>query len=151
MDDSALDAREHIAQAAHVEEAGCGIGPRRAQQHVVGLVAAQHVVDEVGGDRDLAAGFLLARETALDQAGDDRAVAKCALHQRRFGEPGFEIVAEHVFVEQSRQRNLAALEPRRDVAKTPDRERIFVGHEAKRFQSRAFEAARQQHAERLMR
>ena len=62
--DSALDAGEHIAQPADVEQAGRGIGPRRLQQDVVGLVAAQHVVDEVGRDGDLPAGLLPARDGA---------------------------------------------------------------------------------------
>ena len=59
-----LDAREHFGDAAHVEEAGRGVGAGGAQQHMVGLVAAQHVVDEVGRDRHLAARFLLARGSA---------------------------------------------------------------------------------------
>src|SRR5215831_3379217 len=58
MDDSALDAREHVAEALNVEQAGRGVGTRGAQQHVVALVLAQHVVDEVGGDRQLAARLL---------------------------------------------------------------------------------------------
>ena len=100
MDDSAPDAREHVGQTANVEQTRCRIGPRRAEQDVVGLVPAQHVIDEVGRDGDLPAGLLLARETALDQPGDDRAGAEGALHQRRFGEPFLEIVAEHVLGEE---------------------------------------------------
>ena len=55
MDDSAPDAREHVAEPADVEQAGGRIGARRAQQDVVGLVLAQHVVDQVGRDRHLPA------------------------------------------------------------------------------------------------
>ena len=52
---------------------GGGIRARRAQQNMVGLVLAQHVVDEIGRDRELAAGFFLAGEAPLDQPGDDGA------------------------------------------------------------------------------
>ena len=64
------------------------------------LVLAQHVVDEVGRDRDLAPRLLLARIAALDQPGDDGAGPEGALHQRRFGEPVLEVVAEHVLGEE---------------------------------------------------
>ena len=60
VDDVALDSRKHLAEAADVEKAGRRILPRGAQQDVVGLVAAQHVVDEVGRDGHLAPGLLLA-------------------------------------------------------------------------------------------
>ena len=72
------------------------------------LVLAQHVVDEVGGDRELAARLFLAGKPLLDQSGDDRAGAEGALHQRRFREPGLQIVAQHVLVEQLREREIAA-------------------------------------------
>jgi len=101
MHDSTLDTREHFAEPAHVKKSGRGIGTRRAQQDVIGLMAAQHVVDEIGRNRQLAARFFLAREPAFDQAGDDRAIAEGAFHQRRFGKPGFEIIAEHILIEQS--------------------------------------------------
>jgi hypothetical protein len=51
----------------------------RAQQHVVWLVAPQHVVDEVGGKRHLPPGFLFARHAPLDQARDHRALSEAAL------------------------------------------------------------------------
>ena len=151
MDDSPPDAREHIGEAAHVEEAGRGVGAGGAQQHVIGLVAAQHVIDQVGRDRDLAPGFLLTGKTALDQAGDDRAIAEGALHQRRFGEPSFEVVAQHVLIEQVGEREFAARDAQRHVAEAPDRQRVFIGDKAERPQPRSFEPPRQQHAERLMR
>ena len=98
--DSPPDATQHHAQTPHVEESRRRIGARGAQQHVIRLVLAQHVVDEIGGHRDLPPGFLLTRKAALDQPGDDRAIAEGALHQRRFGEPGLQVVAEHVLGEQ---------------------------------------------------
>ena len=55
MGDSSLDAREHITQSLEIEQAGGGIGARGAQQHMVGLMLAQHVVDEVGREQHLAA------------------------------------------------------------------------------------------------
>ncbi len=94
------DAPQHHAEAGHVEESGCRILPRGAQQQVVGLVATQHVVDQFGRDRDLPPGLLLPRKPPLDQPGDDRALAEGALHHGGFVEPGFEVVAEHVLVEQ---------------------------------------------------
>src|SRR6185437_1455102 len=109
MDDSAADAREHFAEPADIEQASRGVASRRAQQHVVGLMAAQYVVNEIGRDGDLTARLLLARKTALDQPGNDRAIAEGPFHQRRFGEPGFEIVAEHVLIEKLVERQRAAL------------------------------------------
>ena len=38
--------RQHGTEANDVEQAGCGVHPRRAQKNMIGLVAAQHVVDE---------------------------------------------------------------------------------------------------------
>src|SRR5262249_25001636 len=55
VNDASLDAREHLAEAAHVEEAGDGIGARGAKKEMVGLMLAQHVVDEVGRNRQFAA------------------------------------------------------------------------------------------------
>ena len=62
-------------------------------------MAAEHVVNEVGRDGHLAPRLLLAGEAALDQAGDDGAVAEGALHQRRFGEPCLKVVAQHILIE----------------------------------------------------
>ena len=98
--DSALDSRQHIAEPADVEEAGRGVGPGGLQQDVVGLVLAEHVVDEVGRDRHLPAGLLLAGMALLDQPGDQRAVPEHALQEVALRHPGFEVVAEHVLVEQ---------------------------------------------------
>ena len=65
----------------------------------------------------LAAGLLLAGEAPLDQAGDDRAIAEGALHQRGFREPGLEIVAQHVLVEQRVEIEPALADHQRAVAK----------------------------------
>ena len=56
------DRDQEVGQAADVGQARRGLGPGRAQQHVVGVVLAQHVVDQVGAEGDLAAGLLLARD-----------------------------------------------------------------------------------------
>ena len=133
MDNSALDAREHFAEPLDVEQAGGGVGARGAQQDVVGLMLAQHVIDQVGRDRELAARFLLAGEAPLDQPGDDGAGAERALHQRRFGEPGFQVVAQHVLVEQLRERQIAALDAQSEIAEAPNGQRIFVGDKAERL------------------
>ena len=82
MADPALDAGEHLGQAADVRQAAGGIRPRGAQQQVAGLVLAQRVVDQIGVERDLAAGLLLAGDLALDQAGDHRDRAEGAAQHR---------------------------------------------------------------------
>ena len=58
MPDSSLDAAQKIAEPRDVEKPCGRIRPRRLEQDVVRVVAAQHVVDEVGRDGDLAAGLL---------------------------------------------------------------------------------------------
>ena len=88
-------------------------------QDVVGLVAAEHVVDEVGRDGDLAAGLLLARMALLDQAGDQGAVPEHALEEVALGHPGIEIVAEHVLVEERGEARLAAREGGAEIARAP--------------------------------
>jgi parallel beta-helix repeat protein len=80
-----------------------GVLPGGAQQNVIGLVAAQHVVDEIGRDGHLTPALLLAGEAALDEAGDDGGMAKGPLHQHGFGQPRLEVVAHHVLVEEPRQ------------------------------------------------
>ena len=120
MDDSPLDAREHFAEPADVEQAGRGVGARGPQQHVVRLVAAQHVIDQVGRDRDL-------RAAIFSLPGKRRSISPAMIAQVRkvrfinadFGKPGFEIVAEHVLVEQRGERELAALDLAREVAERP--------------------------------
>ena len=61
MPDCALDAAQKVAEPRDVEKARGRIGPGGLQQNVVGIVPAQHVVDEVGRHRDLASGFLRGR------------------------------------------------------------------------------------------
>src|SRR5262249_14120377 len=51
VDDSAADAREHIAEAANVEQTARGVGAGGAQEDVIGLMPTQHVVNKVGRDR----------------------------------------------------------------------------------------------------
>src|SRR6476661_4768257 len=99
MNDSAPDTREHFAEPLDIEETAGRIGTRSPQKNVVGLMLAQHVVDKVGGNRELAARFLLAGEAFFNQSGDDRTASKCALHQRRFREPGLQIVTKHILIE----------------------------------------------------
>ena len=77
-----------------------GLLARSAQEDVVGIVLAQHVVDQVGAEGNLAAGLLLAGMAPLDQAGDDSTVPEGALDQRALGHPLLEIVAEDVDGEQ---------------------------------------------------
>ena len=66
--DPALDAGQHVRQPAHVGQPAGGVGAGGAEQHVVGFVLPQHVVDQVGTERHLPAGLLLSGMAALDQA-----------------------------------------------------------------------------------
>src|SRR5262249_10206204 len=100
MNDSPPDTREHFPEPFDIEQSRGRIGPRGAQKNMVGLMLAQHIVDEIGRNSKLAARFLFTREALFDQSSNNRTTAKCALHQSRFGEPGFQIVAEHVLIEQ---------------------------------------------------
>src|SRR5262249_33285023 len=99
MNDSAPDPREHFTKTLDVEQTGRRVRTRSAQQNMIRLMLAQHIVDEVGGNRELPARLLLARKTLFDQSGNDGAAAKRALHQRRFSKPRFQIVTKHVLVE----------------------------------------------------
>ncbi len=78
--------------------------PSRAQQYVVGLVGAQHVVDQVGVHRHLPRRLLLAGLAPLDQPRDDRRIAEGALHQRGLRHPRLEVVTHHILVEQPCER-----------------------------------------------
>ena len=78
------------------------IVPRRAQQQMLGLIFAQHVVDEVGREADLLAGLALAGMLALDQPADHRDFAERALEQMRLFDPFDEFMFEDVGREQRR-------------------------------------------------
>ena len=100
MADAARHAAEHAGEAAEIGQAAGGIGARRAQQDVVGLVPAQHVVDQVGVDGDLAAvcsapGWLRSTRPAITAT-----LRKVRRSMRALRHPGFEIVAQHVLLEQ---------------------------------------------------
>ena len=151
MPDSPLDALQKLAKPRDVEQTCGGICPCCFEQNVVRIVAPQHVVDEIGRHRDLPAGFYLAGMTPLDQPGDDGCQTERALHQTAFGEPGIEIVAKHVLLEQFRKIDAVICNRRRDVAAAPDRQRVIVGDETKRGHLRPIETTGQQHAEGLMR
>ncbi len=67
MPDSSADPLQKAAQASDIDQAGCGIGECCLQENMVGLVLAEHVIDEIGGDGHLPAGLFLARMASLDQ------------------------------------------------------------------------------------
>src|SRR5260370_37527445 len=115
---------EHLARRRNAEKPGGGSRGGRAQERWAGLRARQAVLPETGGARPPPPRLLLAGKPALDQACDDRADAEGTLHQRRFGEPRFQIIAEHILAEQCRQRKLAALDLLCDVSESPNRKRI---------------------------
>ena len=127
------------------EQPGGGICMGGAQQDVIRFVGSEHIVDEVGGDGDLAAGLFLTGVPLLDQTGNDGAVAEGALHQNGFLKPAFKIVAHHVFIEERRHVDAAHILP------APDGERIFRRHEAHGLKPETLQPARQQSSKRLMR
>ena len=100
MPDSSLHAAQKIAEPRDVEKPCGRIRPRRLDEDVVRVVAAQHVIDEVRRHGDLASRLLAPAVAALHQARNQRHLAERALHQVRFGEPGVEVVAQHVLGEE---------------------------------------------------
>ena len=78
-------------------------------------------------------------------------VAEGAPHQRGLVEPGLEVVAQHVLVEQLVERQPAGADQRREIAEAPDGDGVVRGDEAERAGAGALEPAGQQHAERLVR
>jgi hypothetical protein len=151
MPDSALDSSQEIAEPVDIDQACRGVGESRFQQNVPRLVLPKHVIDEVGGRRHLPSGLLLPGVAALDQPRDDGADPERALHQARLREPGVEIVAEHVLVEELRKVETCVPHHRAKIAEPPDGERVLVGDKAERRRARPFEPPRQEHAEALMR
>ena len=150
MGDMAFDSHQHIAQALNIQKSRRRIVARRLQQDVVRLVAAQHVVDQIGGDRDLPSGLFLARMALLDKTGNHGAIAEGALEHKTFVEPGFQIVAQHVLVEEVRKRRALDGERITEVVQRPDGERIVGRDEAERAAAGALQPAGEQHAKRLV-
>src|SRR3546814_8400381 len=71
MDDVTPRTDQKIGKAMDVRQAVRGVGARRPQQDVIGFVAAQHVVDQVGTEGHLSSGLLLPRMAALDQRSEE--------------------------------------------------------------------------------
>ena len=74
-------------EAAHflldaIDEAAAGLLAGDAEEEVAGVVLAQRVVKDVGGEGGLAAGLAAAGEVLLDQAGDGGGVAEGAPERR---------------------------------------------------------------------
>ena len=78
MDHGRRRAVDQPDQAAELGHPPPRIVPRRAQQQMLGLVAAQHVVDEVGREADLPPVLRLPGMLALDQPADHRHLAEGA-------------------------------------------------------------------------
>ena len=130
-------------QPAEFGHAGAGIGPGGAHQQMVGLVAAQHVVDEVGREADLAPGLALAGMLALDQPADHRHLTEGALEQIRLLDPVDELVLKDVRGQQG---------PRvGDRLQAVASQGIIVGDEAQWLEAGALHPPGDQHAQRLVR
>ena len=94
---------QRLAEAANVQEAGCGVIPCGLQQNMIGLMVAQDIIDQIRRERDLAAGLFLSRKAPLDQSGNHGTIAKSPLHEVTFSQPGIEIISHHVLGEQGLQ------------------------------------------------
>ncbi len=113
------------------------------QQHVVRLMLAQHVVDEIGREQHLPPRLLLAGEAPRDQPGD--APRRCrnvrfisadsASHASRSSPSMSGDRTAH------RDRARPLPDHRRHVAERPHRQRIFIGDEAERLRARRAPAA----------
>ena len=128
--DMALDGDQEVGEAADVGQADRGLGARGPQQHVVRLVLAQHVVDQVRAEGDLPPGLLLARDAALDQPGDDGTVAEGPAHQRALGHPLLELVAQDVDARTDREHPLPGAGSRRQGSSPWPRSPAAAGHAA---------------------
>ncbi len=64
----AFYAFKKIAETRDVEQTAGGVAPGGFEQDMIGLMAAEHIVDQVGGDGDLAAALFFAGVAAFDQA-----------------------------------------------------------------------------------
>ena len=47
MPDSSANALQELVKAADIDESGCRVSVRRAKKNVVGLVLAEHVINQV--------------------------------------------------------------------------------------------------------
>ena len=140
--EAAAAAGEHLLDAAEVDEAAAGLGAGDAEQEVAGVVLAQGVVEDVGGEGGLAAGLAPAGEVLLDQAGDGGGGAEGALHHRVLAEPALEAVAQAGGVE---ERGGVG-----DLVEAPDQQRVVVGDEAHGVEAGGLHAAGEEEAEGLV-
>jgi hypothetical protein len=83
-------------QPAELGQAGPGIVPGGAQQQVIGLIFAEHVIDEVGREADLAPGLAFAGVLALDQPADHGNFAEGAFQEVAALDPFDELTLEDV-------------------------------------------------------
>ena len=143
MRDAASDSGQHLRHPADIGQAPGRVGLRGAQQHVVRLVLAQDVVDQVGVEGHLAAGFFLSRHAPFDQSGNHRHVAEGPAQHGGFRHPFLQVVAQHVFMKQSIRIG--------HRFQAPGRQDVVGRDKPERPQSGTLHAPGQQHAERLVR
>ena len=75
MSPGAVDKADEAAEFGR----GARIVPRRPEQQMLGLVAAEHVIDKVGREADLTPRLALPGVLALDQPADHRHLAEGGL------------------------------------------------------------------------
>ena len=105
MHDSPAD-RESISPSRAMSSSPVAASARVAWSRMWSGSCVAALVDEVGRDRDLPAGLLLAGMAPLDQPDDLRSCGRCA-SAASCRQPCFEVVAEHLLVEQLGERGPA--------------------------------------------
>ena len=144
MRDMAFDAFEKLSEADDIELAFGGFLAGGLKEDVVRLMAAQHIIDEVGREGDLTARLLGARLSALNKARNLGALLEGALHEEALIQPFFEVVAQHVLMEE-----LFHIEPAQRL-QPPYGDGVFAADKAEWAIAPALETAGEEHAERLV-
>ena len=109
---------------------------------MIGLVFAQHVVDEIGREGHLLAGLALSGVLSLHQSADNGHFAERPAQQVRTLHPLDKLVLQDIGRQQGRRVGHGL--------QTPYRQRIVVGDEPAGHQAPIFHAPRNQHAQALV-
>ena len=91
---------EQIAEPPDVGQPRPRVGPGGFQQHMIGLIFAQHVVDQIGGKGHLLAGLALAGVLPVDQSADDGHLAEGAFQQGALLHPVGKLVVQNILGKQ---------------------------------------------------
>ena len=78
---------EQVGQPPDIGHPRTSVRPGRLDQHMIGFVLAQNVIDKVGAEGDLSPGLALAGVLTLHQPSDYRHLAKGATQEMRILHP----------------------------------------------------------------